>query len=85
MQAIITGMDVHYSSGVFNKAFYLLANKPGWDTQKAFSVFMKANQNYWQPSTNYVQGAKGAADAASDLGLSVADVRDVFNQVGVSF
>ena len=24
------GMDVHHSSGIFNKAFYLLANREGW-------------------------------------------------------
>ena len=46
---------------------------------------MKANQNYWTPSTNYVQGAKGCADAASDLGYSVADVKSAFAKVGVNF
>jgi Zn-dependent metalloprotease len=79
------GMDVHYSSGVFNKAFYLLATKYNWGTRKAFDIFMKANQNYWTPSTNYVQGAKGCADAASDLGYSVADVKAAFAEVGVNF
>jgi Zn-dependent metalloprotease len=81
----VNGMDVHYSSGVFNKAFYLLANKPGWNTRKAFDCFMKANQNYWTPSTNYVQGGKGVSDAASDLGYSLADVKDAFAQVGVNY
>lgn len=28
------GLDVHYSSGVFNRAFYLLATTSGWDTKK---------------------------------------------------
>jgi Zn-dependent metalloprotease len=79
------GMDVHYSSGVFNKAFYLLATKYNWGTRKAFDIFMKANQNYWTPSTNYVQGAQGCADAASDLGYSVADVKAAFAEVGVNF
>ncbi|WP_372370590.1 M4 family metallopeptidase [Candidatus Uabimicrobium sp. HlEnr_7] len=78
------GMDVHYSSGVFNKAFYLLATDKGWGTRKAFDIFMKANQNYWTPSTNYAQGAKGCMDAARDLGYSVADVQAVFAAVGVS-
>src|SRR3546814_574538 len=31
-----SGMDVHYSSGVYNKAFYLLASKSGWNTETAF-------------------------------------------------
>lgn len=78
------GMDVHYSSGVFNKAFYLIATKNGWDTHKSFDIFMKANQNYWTPSSDYVQGAQGALDAARDLGYSAADVIDAFAQVGVT-
>ena len=32
------GMDVHYSSGVYNKAFYLLSVSSGWNIQKAFQV-----------------------------------------------
>jgi Zn-dependent metalloprotease len=31
-----TGLDVHYSSGVYNKAFYLLSTTDGWDTEKVF-------------------------------------------------
>lgn len=34
------GLDVHYSSGVFNRAFYLLANTSGWSVDKAFKVFI---------------------------------------------
>jgi Zn-dependent metalloprotease/chitodextrinase len=77
------GMDVHYSSGVFNKAFYLLATTPGWNTRKAFEVFVKANQDYWQPSTNFIQGAEGARDAAIDLGYPVEDVIDAFEAVHI--
>jgi Zn-dependent metalloprotease len=77
------GMDVHYSSGIFNKAFYLIATTPGWNTQMAFDIFVKANQDYWQPSTNFQQGAEGAQDAAADYGYSCADVRDAFAVVGI--
>lgn len=77
------GMDVHYSSGVFNKAFYLLATKPGWNTKKAFDVFVKANQKYWTPSSNFVVGAKGVMDAAKDYGYSTADVVSAFAGVDV--
>jgi Zn-dependent metalloprotease len=78
------GMDVHYSSGIFNKAFYLIATSPGWTTRKAFDIFVKANQDYWQPSTNFVQGAEGARDAALDYGYSCADVRNAFQVVGIT-
>ena len=51
-----SGMDVHYSSGVFNKAFYNLATTAGWDTKKAFVVMARANQLYWTASTNWDLG-----------------------------
>ena len=78
------GLDVHYSSGVFNKAFYLLAKKPNWGTVKAFKAFAKANKDYWTPSTNFNQGGQGVRQAAADLGYSTADVIDAFRQVGVT-
>ncbi|NIM15748.1 MAG: hypothetical protein GTO45_27485, partial [Candidatus Aminicenantes bacterium] len=77
------GMDVHYSSGIFNKAFYLIATSPGWNTRKAFDIFVKANQHYWQPSTNFQQGAEGAQDAALDYGYSCKDVAEAFAVVGI--
>ncbi|GAA4790648.1 M4 family metallopeptidase [Lysobacter hankyongensis] len=80
----VAGMDVHYSSGVYNKAFYLLATKPGWNTQKAFKVFARANDLYWTASTNFNQGACGVQTAATDLAYTVADVTAAFTSVGVS-
>jgi Zn-dependent metalloprotease len=79
-----SGLDVHYSSGVYNKAFYLLATKPGWTTQTAFKAFARANQLYWTSSTTFNQGACGVQSAASDLGYTVADVTAAFTSVGVT-
>ena len=76
-------MNVHYSSGVYNKAFYLLANKPTWDTKKAFIIFAKANMDYWSPSTDFNDGACGVRSAAEDLGYNTDDVDAVFEKVGV--
>jgi pseudolysin/vibriolysin len=78
------GMDVHYSSGVFNKAFWALATTNGWDTKKAFAVFVKANQDNWEPSTNFQQGAEGARDAAIALGFSAAAVKAAFAKVDIT-
>jgi len=78
------GMDLHYSSGIFNKAFYLIATTPGWNTQMAFNIFVKANQDYWQPNTNFQQGAEGVRDAALDYGYPCEDVRDAFAAVGIN-
>ena len=79
-----SGMDVHYSSGVYNKAFYLLATKAGWNTQKAFQVFARANRDYWTASSTFNQGACGVETAATDLGYTKADVTAAFTSVGVS-
>jgi hypothetical protein len=75
---------VHYSSGVYNKAFCTLAKKAGWNTPTAFKVFARANALYWTPSSTFNSGACGVETAAQDLGLSKADVTAAFTVVGVS-
>lgn len=77
------GLDVHYSSGVFNKAFYTLATKPNWNTEKAFRAFVLANQIYWNQTTTFDQGGCGVMKAARDLGYSTTDVTAAFTAVGV--
>ncbi len=79
-----SGLDVHYSSGVYNKAFCTLAKTAGWDTVKAFKTFARANANYWTPSSTYNSGACGVETAATDLGYSKADVTAALAVVGVS-
>ncbi len=78
------GIDVHHSSGVYNRAFYLLAHTSGWQTRKAFEVFVLANRLYWGPNTTFDQGACGVTRAATDLGYSVSDVAAAFTAVGVN-
>jgi Zn-dependent metalloprotease len=78
------GIDVHHSSGVFNRAFFLLANKDNWNTKLAFDVMYDANRFYWTPNTTFIEGACGVIHAADDLGYSVTDVIDSFEQVGVT-
>ena len=79
-----SGMDVHYSSGVYNRAFYLLATKPGWNTRKAFEVMVDANRLYWTANSTFNQGACGVEKAATDRGYTMADVTAAFATVGVS-
>ncbi|MFG0763621.1 M4 family metallopeptidase [Aeromonas media] len=78
------GIDVHHSSGVYNRAFYLLANTNGWNTRKAFEVFVLANRLYWGANTSFDQGACGVTRAATDLGYSLTDVATAFTAVGVN-
>jgi Zn-dependent metalloprotease len=79
-----SGLDVHYSSGVYNKAFYTLATKAGWNTQKAFQVFADANRLYWTASSTFNSGACGVETAAANRGYTKADVTAAFTAVGVS-
>ncbi len=77
-------LDVHYSSGVFNRAFYLLAHQPGWSVEQAFQVMVDANKNYWESGTTFNQAACGVMQAAEDRGFSLKAVSDSFDSVGVS-
>lgn len=77
------GLDVHYSSGVYNRLYYLMANKPGWDARKAFDVMVKANMDYWTPYTNFKEGACGVISATQDLGYSLDDVYSSLKEVAI--
>ncbi|TAL71935.1 MAG: peptidase [Rhodanobacter sp.] len=79
-----SGLDVHYSSGVYNKAFCVLAKTGGWDVKKAFQVFALANKSYWTATSTFNSGACGVESAATDLGYVVNDVVAAFTAVGVT-
>ncbi|MBA8733491.1 M4 family metallopeptidase [Chromobacterium violaceum] len=78
------GLDVHYSSGVYNKAFYLIATSPNWNTRKAFEVFVDANRLYWNANATYNSAACGVVKAADARGYNSADVTKAFAAVGVT-
>jgi pseudolysin len=78
------GLDVHYSSGIYNKAFYLLSTSPGWTIPKAFSVLADANMFYWTPNETFNGGCLGVAQAAKNHGYNAMDVVKAFRGVGVS-
>ncbi len=79
------GMNVHYSSGVYNRLFYLLANKPGWDVRQAFHVMLKANVDYWTPYSTFAEGACGVLAATRDLALSVDAVKESLDEVVIDY
>jgi Zn-dependent metalloprotease len=78
------GLDVHYSSGIYNKAFYLLATTSGWNVRKAFTAFANANRYCWTPDTGFADGAQCVVDEAVDLGLPALDVVNAFAAVGIT-
>ncbi len=79
------GLDVHFSSGIYNRVFYLMgsATDAGWDTRKAFNVMVQANQNYWVPSTSFASGACDVISATNDLKYDVNTVKKAFADVGI--
>jgi pseudolysin/vibriolysin len=77
-------LDVHYTSGVYNRAFCLLAKTGGWNTRKAFEVFHDANALYWGPDETFDGGACGVEQAATDRGYAEADVAAAFAAVDVA-
>lgn len=76
-------MDVHLTSGIFNKAFFLLANKPNWSVRKAFQVMVDANMKYWTSGTSFEAAACGVIQAAADRKYDKRDVVSAFANVGV--
>jgi vibriolysin len=84
-----SGIDVHYSSGVPNLAFVLLANGgqhprgkttnvvTGIGVVKAAQVFYRANTSIFTASTNYAAAKTGCEQAAVQLGLSAAEQASV--------
>ncbi|VVP72547.1 Elastase [Pseudomonas fluorescens] len=78
-----TGMDSHYSNGVYNKAYCLLSKTPGWDQRKAFQVFALADYSFWSEEESFETSACGAMEAARALRYSVADLQAALEAVGV--
>ncbi|ODP96441.1 hemagglutinin [Salinivibrio sp. SS3] len=78
-----SGIDVHFSSGIFNKAFYHLATSDQWNIKKAFKAFATANQLYWRPNSSFQQGANGVCEAAKDLNYPAGAVSQAFAEVGI--
>lgn len=77
-------LNVHYSSGIFNKAFYHLATSPGWTVRRAFQVMLDANMHYWTPNTSFEAAACGVIQAAKERRYNKNDVIKAFNEVGLT-
>ncbi len=78
------GMDVHYSSGVFNKAFYNIATAKDYDVKRAFDIFVLANQVYWNQNTAFEDGACSVYKAAKEKKYPLLSVYKAFKLVGIT-
>ena len=86
------GMDVHYSSGISNKAFCLTAGRFAGGSatvasvRKAGQAWYEANANYWTSTSTFEQGCQGVVDAAKALDFSDEEVETIttsWAEVGV--
>jgi Zn-dependent metalloprotease len=77
------GLNVHHSSGIYNRAYFLLSHAEGWTPRMAFEVFALANQNYWAPNETFNNGACGVLQTAYALGYDFTKVDQAFQAVGV--
>lgn len=85
VQDYYEGLDVHFSSGIYNKAFYLIGSDKGWNnTKKAFDVMVKANQDYWTSNTTFADAACGVLKATADYKYDTRVVKSAFTNVGIN-
>ncbi|OGV35081.1 MAG: hypothetical protein A3E88_07370 [Legionellales bacterium RIFCSPHIGHO2_12_FULL_35_11] len=78
-------LDVHHSSGVYNRLFYLLATTQNWSTHKAFQVMLKANLDYWSTKSDFSDAACGIIYAAEDLDYNIADIKKNLDEVMIDY
>lgn len=77
-------VDEHYACGIFNKAFYLIASSPDWNTKKAFDVMLQANIAYWRPDTDFKMAVNCVLKATEDLHYKEDAVIHAFAEVGIT-
>lgn len=78
-------MNVHYSSGIYNRLYYLMSTMSDWNPRKAFEVMVRANRYYWGPYETFSHGACGVLSAAKDIGYSREDIKQSMDIVGINY
>ncbi len=76
-------LNVHYSSGVFNKVFYLMSTSPNWNTKKAFEVMVEANKHYWTSLASFGSAGCGVLTATKKLSYDKETVEKALHAVGL--
>jgi vibriolysin len=87
----VGNVDVHYSSGIANLAFYLLSqggthprgkstiNVTGVGMTKAIRIFYEANVNILTSNANFLAAGNASVQAAVNLGYTLAEQTSVAN------
>ena len=93
-----SSLDVHYTSGVMNRAFCRACKRlsgadPDTGTatvdgvKKASKAWYEANASHWTSSTQWTAGCQGVIDSATALNYSAGDISalgDSWKDVGVT-
>ena len=80
-----TYTDVHYSSGIYRRVWYVIVKEEGVSVRSAFSVFLHANKMYWHESSSFYDASCGILQAALDLGFETQPFRKAFEDVGIAY
>jgi vibriolysin len=92
-----SGIDVHLSSGIMNKAFCLTARRfaTGSATgavtmdsiKRASRAWFVANDDFWTAGSTFLAGCNGVLSAASSLGFTATEIGHItqsYRDVGVN-
>jgi Zn-dependent metalloprotease len=81
------GIDVHYSSGIANKYFYLTVQDPALSISESANIWYRALTVYMTPSTTFAEARSATENAAIDLfgagSAQLAAVGTAWDAVGV--
>ncbi|MEQ1504785.1 MAG: M4 family metallopeptidase [Myxococcota bacterium] len=84
----VGNLDVHYSSGIANKAFYLMVQDPALNIQQAAGIWYRALTVYMTSTTNFAAARTATVNAATDLygatSTQVTAVGAAWTAVGVA-
>ncbi|XP_060083697.1 elastase-like [Ylistrum balloti] len=78
-----TGMDPHYSSGVFRRLFYVIIKQKGGVIRPVAHTLLHANRMYWRSMTGFQEAGCGVLKAAYDLGQNPTPYLRALNDVGI--
>lgn len=84
VQDYYDGMEVHLSSGIFNKVSCILMKNPNIGLKVTFQIYTHANRFYWGPVSNFSDAVCGILKAAYDLGHDTNVIREAFSVVGLN-
>ncbi|OWF35651.1 uncharacterized protein LOC110442673 [Mizuhopecten yessoensis] len=79
-----SGMDPHYSSGVFRRMFYVIIKQKGGVIRPVMHTLLHANRMYWRSMTGFQEAGCGVLKSAYDLGQNPTPYLRALNDVGIN-